>query len=45
MALWDTGATASVISTNVVEKLKLLPTGIIEAHSNYNKNKKTINGC
>ena len=32
-AIWDTGATASVISQNVVQKCGLIPTGMIQVHT------------
>jgi hypothetical protein len=31
-AIWDTGATNSVITKNVVNKLNLIPTGMTEVH-------------
>jgi hypothetical protein len=32
IAIWDTGATHSVISENVVEEQRLIPTGVAEIH-------------
>lgn len=32
-AIWDTGATASVITQRVADKLGLKPTGIVEVHT------------
>lgn len=32
-AIWDTGASASVISKNVVQKCSLVPTGMVTVHT------------
>jgi len=36
-AIWDTGATNSVITDNVAKKVSLLPTGMTEAHGVHSK--------
>ena len=36
-AIWDTGATNSVITDNVAKKVSLLPTGMTEAHGVHGK--------
>lgn len=37
-ALWDTGATNSVITKKVVDSLKIAPTGIAEIHGVHGRN-------
>jgi hypothetical protein len=32
-AIWDTGATGSAITTNVINKLGLIPTGMVQVHT------------
>jgi len=36
-AIWDTGATNSVITGNVAKKVSLMPTGMTEAHGVHGK--------
>ena len=38
-AVWDTGATNSVITENVVKKVPLVPTGIIDTYGVHGKGK------
>ena len=38
LAIWDTGATSSVITKKVVDNLGLAPTGIVEVHGVHGKN-------
>ena len=41
-AIWDTGATGSVISKNIVTKYKLQPTGMVEVHTASGKDLSNI---